>query len=43
VAAQDGARLPGARRQANRARAAVEGVAVDAATLARIRALPGGA
>jgi len=42
VAAQEGARLPGARRQANRARAAVEGVAVDTATLARIRALPGG-
>jgi (2R)-3-sulfolactate dehydrogenase (NADP+) len=34
---QDGARLPGARRQANRARIDADGVSVDAELLARIR------
>lgn len=39
IAAQPGARLPGSRRRAARARALREGVAVDAALLARVRAL----
>ena len=42
IGAQDGARLPGARRLAARARAEAQGVVVDASILARIRALPGG-
>lgn len=42
VEGQAGARLPGARRASARARAEAAGVAVDAALLARIRALPGG-
>ncbi len=37
--AEPGARLPGSRRKAARARAEREGVAVDAALLARVRAL----
>ena len=37
--AEPGSRLPGARRRAARARAVREGVAVDAALLARVRAL----
>jgi len=42
-AAQLGARLPGSRRRAARARAERDGVAVDAGLLARVRALLGGA
>jgi len=38
-AAQPGARLPGSRRLAARTRAERDGVAVDAALLARVRAL----
>jgi (2R)-3-sulfolactate dehydrogenase (NADP+) len=38
-AAQPGARLPGSRRRAARARAEREGVAIDAGLLARVRAL----
>jgi (2R)-3-sulfolactate dehydrogenase (NADP+) len=38
---QDGARLPGARRQANRAAIDANGVAVDADLLARIRGFAG--
>jgi (2R)-3-sulfolactate dehydrogenase (NADP+) len=39
----EGARLPGARRLAARARAAAEGVSVDPATLATVEKLAGGA
>jgi (2R)-3-sulfolactate dehydrogenase (NADP+) len=38
---QEGARLPGARRQKNRAQIAADGVSVDAALLTRIRAFGG--
>jgi (2R)-3-sulfolactate dehydrogenase (NADP+) len=39
LAAEPGARLPGTRRLANRARAAVEGVTITPALLEEIRAL----
>lgn len=42
IEAQDGARLPGARRMAARARALEWGVDVDSSFLSRIRALSGG-
>jgi len=41
VTATDGARLPGARRGALRRRALAEGIAVDEALLAEIRAIAG--
>ena len=42
IASQDGARLPGARRKANRARTEAQGVEIDEALLTRIRAfIPG--